>query len=310
MDPTLEKQILACRSLPSLPLAALDLLAESRRPNVDLQRVAEIISGDPALAARVVRAANAAAFGWGEVASVPRAVFLLGATRVLVVALTFSLVAIRREGERDGFEHGAYWRRAIDSAIAARVVAERSGLDADAAFLAGLVQDIGALALAEALGPRYGSIWKAARGNHFRLADLETERLGSTHAEVTGLLTARWRFPAALHDAALASHEPPPPAGGKIGLRQCVYLSGLLADIWTKDARGDAVLVAYDAARAHAGLDLDGFAALLARVSTLIPEVASELQVTLASEEERKQVLAEAHASMAAMRRKAREGEA
>src|SRR5512147_855090 len=179
MDQALERQILACRTLPTLPVAALEVLAATRTQNIDLAHIAEAISRDPALSSRVIQAANAAAFGWGSVSSVPRAVTLMGANRVLCVSLTFSLVSLRRQGETEGFDHGEFWRRALYSAIAARAAGERAGLQPDEAFLGGLVQDIGALALSEALGRRYGQIWQASRGDHARLAEIEVERLGA-----------------------------------------------------------------------------------------------------------------------------------
>ncbi len=301
MDQALQAQILSCRTLPSLPVAALEILAASRTDDIDLGQLAETLSRDPALSSRVVRAANAAAFGWGEVASVPRAVTLLGANRVLCVSLTFSLVGLRRQGESQGFDYGAFWQRALYSAIAARALGERAGIQPDEAFLVGLVQDIGALALVEALGRRYGQIWQASRGNHVRLSELEREQLGAIHPEVSQLLASHWNFPRALQEAALRSHEPPARPPEPLDLQACVYLSGPVADVWTGPRPADAIGGAIDAAR-QVGLDRDAVSSVLARVGTLIPEVAAELQVTLASEARRVQVLAEARAALALVR--------
>jgi HD-like signal output (HDOD) protein len=303
MDQALERQVLSCRTLPTLPVVALELLSLSRSESVDLGQMAASLSRDPVLSSRVVQAANAAAFGWGEVASVVRAVTLLGANRVLCVTLTFSLVSMRRQGESQGFDHGAFWRRALYSAIGARALSERLTLEPDEVFLGGLVQDIGALALAEALGARYGQIWQAARGDHARLAELEVERLGASHAEVSHLLASRWSFPLRLQQAALKSHRPPPAPPAALGLDECVYLSGFLADVWTLSSPADAVAASLGAARSL-GIDRDSLSSVLARVGALIPEVAAELQVKLASEERRKEVLAEARAALAAVRRR------
>lgn len=297
MTPELETQILTCRTLPSLPLAALEVLAASRTERVDLRGLADIISRDPAMAARVVAASNAAAFGWGEVASLPKAVTLLGANRVLCVVLTFSLVSIRRQGEAHGFDHGAFWRRAIFAGIAARALAEAAGVDGDEALLAALLQDFGCLALSEALRSRYGQIVHEARGNHWRLFDLERERLGATHVEVTCMMADRWRIPERLRRAAETSHDLPSAPPLRRDLAACVALSGPFAEVWTAPSPADAVADALGSGRAF-GVDREAVGAVLARIGALVPEVSAELQVTIAPEEERRRVLAEARVAL------------
>lgn len=304
VTPELESQILTCRSLPSLPVAALEVLAASRQAQVDLHAMADTISRDPAMAARVVAASNAAAFGWGEVASLPRAVTLLGANRVLCVVLTFSLVSIRRRGEAHGFDHGAYWKRAIFAGIAARALAEMAGVDPDEALLAGLLQDFGCLALSEALRARYGQIVREARGNHWRLYDLEQEQLGATHVEVTVLLAERWHIPERLRLAAAGSHLVPSAPPGRLDLAACVALSGPFAEVWTAPSPADAVDDALSTGRAF-GQSRETIGAVLARIGALVPEVAAELQVTVAPEEQRRRVLSEARAALARVKGRA-----
>jgi len=297
VDPNLEREIIQCRSLPSLPEAALEVLAACRAEEIDLQQIASILSRDPAMAARVLAAANVAAFGWGEVASLPRAVLLLGANRVLCVVLTFSLLSARRQGTANGFDYGAFWRRAIYAAIAARAIAEEYGLEGDEALLAGLLQDFGCLALAEALGARYGQIHRDARGNHWRLADLERDRLGATHVDVTCFLAQRWRLPARLREAARTSHLLPDAIPARLDLPGCVALSGPFGEVWAAPSPVEPVASALDSARAY-GIGREAVAAVLARIGLLVPGVAAELQVTVAPEEERKRVLAEARTAL------------
>jgi HD-like signal output (HDOD) protein len=163
MDPELERRILACPTLPSLPAVALELLRLCRDEETNLRRVAEAISRDPALSARVLRAANSASLAArGKVSTLTRAVPLLGSNATLALALSFSLVRGRRRDDRSGFDHRIFWRRAVFSALAGRVLAE-SGVrsaDPEEAFLAALLQDLGVLALAEVFPAEYGPMCK------------------------------------------------------------------------------------------------------------------------------------------------------
>jgi len=303
MDPLLERRILGCPTLPSLPAAALELLRLCREDDLDLQKVAQTLSRDPALAARALKVANSALTGWGEVTSLQRAVTLLGAKTVLTICLTFALVRNRRHGDAGGFSYEAFWRRALYAAISARAVAERCSLDRDEAFLGGLLQDIGVLALAETMRHEYGEVWTASRGMHSRLSALERRRWGASHDEVSHLLAQSWRFSPALRDSARHSHElPPGPRPRQLGLVECVYVSGLIADVWLHPHPADAVYDALDAVRTQLGMDVDAFSSILARVASITPEVEADLEVTLGSESQTEKVLAEARAVLAAAR--------
>lgn len=302
MDPTIEKRILACPNLPSLPAAALELLQVCRGDAVDLQRVAELLSHDPALAARTLRAANSALTGWGEVKQLTRAVTLLGSKTVVSLALSFSLVRGRRRGSgTGGFDHEDFWRRALYSAIGARALAERWRVDPEEAFLGGLLQDLGVLALAEVFRHDYGDAWAASGGQHARLGAAERARWGTTHVEVGHLLARGWRLPQGLQDATLHSHAlPPAPAPRPLGLTECVYLSGLVADVWLHPHPADAIQTALEAARGELAMSRDSFSLVLARVGTLVPEVEADLDVTLATEERVEDVLGQARGVLAA----------
>jgi HD-like signal output (HDOD) protein len=304
MDPTLEKRILACPNLPSLPAAALELLQLCRGDAVDLRKVADLLAKDPALAARALRAANSALTGWGEVRQLTRAVTLLGSKTVVSLALTFSLVRSRRRGSGSGgFDHEAFWRRALYSAIAARALAERWRVDPEEAFLAGLLQDLGVLAMAEVFRHEYGDAWTRSEGQHARLCAAERARTGITHVEVGHLLARSWRLPAALQEATLHSHQLPPAAEPRpLRLAECAFLAGLIADIWIDPHPADAVQGALEAARGELAMSRDSFSQVLARVATLIPEVEADLEVSLATEERVEEVMAQARAALAALR--------
>ncbi|HEY7723739.1 MAG TPA: HDOD domain-containing protein [Anaeromyxobacteraceae bacterium] len=291
MDRQLEQRILSCPGLPTLPAVALELLRLCRSDDVDLRSVAQCLSRDPTIAARVLRVANSAAVARGHVATLTRAVPLLGSNTVLAVALSFSLVRGRRRDRSGGFDHATFWRRAVYSAVGSRALADQDGVDREEAFLAGLLQDLGVLALAEVFRADYGDAWLQARGDHDRLAELERERFGAAHPEVTDLLARTWNLPEPLRETALASHTLPPrpdPDGrrGRFRLVDCTYLSGKLADVWIRPDPATAVACALDVARAHLHMARDALASALARMAGTIPEIAADFEIDLAGEAE------------------------
>src|SRR3954452_14421116 len=119
---SLQEQILACDTLPTLPSAAVRLLEVLRNDQVDVGDISKIISRDPALSAKILRTVNSPMYGvTHRVSTLSQAVVLLGLQSVKTLALGFSLTLnLRNEG---GFKHLDYWRRSMYAATAARVIA-------------------------------------------------------------------------------------------------------------------------------------------------------------------------------------------
>ena len=60
MNAELERRILACPTLPTLPAVVLQIMRLCHSEEVDLWKIADALRSDPALTARVLRAANSA----------------------------------------------------------------------------------------------------------------------------------------------------------------------------------------------------------------------------------------------------------
>ena len=89
IDPT---KIWSQTQLPSLPSVAARLLELTRNPETELSQVVQAIKADPAISAKIVRAANSTFFGVRtEVTGIERAVSMLGPTVANSLALSFAL---------------------------------------------------------------------------------------------------------------------------------------------------------------------------------------------------------------------------
>ncbi|MEM7622799.1 MAG: HDOD domain-containing protein, partial [Planctomycetota bacterium] len=217
--PTLE-ELLACPTLPSLPAVALQVIELTSDDNVSMDELASTIQADQALAAKVLRTVNSSFYGLRErCASIRKALVLLGLSPVKSLTLGFSLVnAVNTDDER-GFDYVDYWRRGLFTAVGARVLSDAAGLDtADEAFLAGLLQDIGMIAMLEALGPEYAEIVATTEGDHSKLARAELTAFDMQHPEIGAMLAQRWRLPDQL-SIPIRYHEKPsaaPNEGAKL----------------------------------------------------------------------------------------------
>ena len=66
------------------------------------------------------------------------------------------------------------------------------------AFLAGLLQDMGMIALHRTLGDAYTRVLAQSAGDHRNLARCELAALEIQHPDVSAMLAERWRLPTSL----------------------------------------------------------------------------------------------------------------
>jgi diguanylate cyclase (GGDEF)-like protein len=304
MQQQLVNKLATCPTLPSLPAVAVELVQRCRRDDFDLMEVSNLLSKDPALAAKVLSVANSTLFaGVNKITTVSRAVMRLGTNTVMTLALSFSLVRVKKS-PKTAFDYTSFWKRALVAAAASKRLAREVPVDGEEAFLAGLFQDIGMLALAEVMKADYVKVAQASGGDHLKLAAGEREKFGADHAEVGGWLAERWNLPDNIKHSALASHDPsavPADAPAKPGLVPCVAVAGRIADIWAEGDRTVATEGAAELAQQLLGLASDKFAEVLTDVATAIPDVSSLFEVKVGDRKAVQGVLDQAKEALVAI---------
>jgi diguanylate cyclase (GGDEF)-like protein len=205
------EKVLNCSTLPSLPGVAMKVLDLTRDRNVSIAALGEAVQLDPALSTKVLKTVNSSYYGLSTPCpSITRAMSMLGLNTVKSIVLGFSLVDFTKSlaGNAGGFDLPSYWRRAVYSAAAARAVAKTTRrCDAEEAFVAALVADIGVLASLAALRNEYLDAVKDAPEDHDEMVALERSRLGFDHAQIGKELATRWRLPGMLVSAIAHHHN-------------------------------------------------------------------------------------------------------
>lgn len=196
-------------ALPALPQALADAQRVLRDEDSSGRACADALGRDPALAAQVLRLANAASYGRaGRIADLHDAVLLLGRQKLGTVLGAAAVVGRFDAAACPGFDLTGFWRQALACAIAAQALAVELGVDDGLAFTTGLLHDLGRLVLAMQLPAATAEVLALARLHDQPLHAVERELLGIDHAEVGALLAQHWSFPPALV-AAIAGHHGP-----------------------------------------------------------------------------------------------------
>jgi|JI8StandDraft_1071087.scaffolds.fasta_scaffold188355_2 HD-like signal output (HDOD) protein len=199
------------RALPPFPEALIEVMRALEHGELSARRSIELIEHDQALAASTLRLANSAFYGAaGRVGSIGDAVRVLGLRTVAGVLTAATLHDTLRVDQCPEFDFGIYWRHAMASAVIARELASLARHDADEAFLAGLMHDVGVLVLAAYEPTRATAVLSLARERQMAVEQAESQLLGVAHPLVGGLVAQRWRFPASIVEAIERHHEPMP----------------------------------------------------------------------------------------------------
>jgi HD-like signal output (HDOD) protein/CheY-like chemotaxis protein len=215
--------------LPSVPRTYAEITAALADPEVGLTALARIVERDPAVSAKVLQLANSAFFGLAQpTRSVERAVIYLGADLLRGLALECGLLAdvgTRVEGLSLERLHD---RSLLVARMARRFLQGRP--EANEAFTAGIVHDLGTVILAMGLGEAFAEIGRRARQSGVPLRESELRTLGVTHAEVGAYLLGTWGLPAPILEAVAHHHTPGAAGDGPHPVLAAVHVAGILAD--------------------------------------------------------------------------------
>ena len=170
-------------------------------PDAPTEEIVRLIQTDPAITANILKVANSPLYGGGRsVDSLDLAVLLMGRNTIACLALSFSLSETARQGGALNRYYREYWRRSVIHALALECLARHVDPSSCSAwFVAGLLMDIGQLALLQSDSPSYyTALLDASRGGSSSLVELEQDGLGTTHTEIAGTLLTDWSLPEAV----------------------------------------------------------------------------------------------------------------
>ena len=230
------REISHIATLPEITLRIIRLIED---PSSTAQDLNKIISNDPALGARVLKVVNSAFYGLpGQIASINRAIVLLGLNAVKNIAVAASLAKLFRGGQIcPTFSARDLWTHSIAVATATRLLANRAGLGLpDEAFLAGLIHDLGVMVEVQARRSDFIKAIQSMDDDPSRtLRQAEQALIGASHEEFGAALCQTWKFPVSFVFVTGYHHRPWDLAEENRPLTGLVHLADVLA---TRDQIG------------------------------------------------------------------------
>lgn len=206
----LVKDINKLVSLPEI-CSKLDQLMDS--PYNSIQAMAKLISQDVNLTARLLKLANSSLYGFsGRIDSVPRAISVIGTTELMILIMATSTMMTFKDIPGQFFNMAGFWRHSVYCGVFAKRIAKLCNiLHPDRLFIAGLLHDIGLLAICTKYPDMANQIFEKLTNDgsttNKKIYEVERELFGYDHADVGRELALKWNLPEYLQDTIYYHHH-------------------------------------------------------------------------------------------------------
>lgn len=198
--------------LPPFPDVVTRLETELSSPNVSNRRISSLLAQDAVLVSKLLRVANSAYYvGNQNIASVDDAIVRLGFRELR--RLVYSASIIGRYQKLGKGVMPRFWEHSLSVALASRAMCDfcKQPVAVDvqeAAYVAGLLHDLGAIVLMHWFPEDYRHVVAGLRAEGGLASDHESKLFGIEHGEVGGILAAQWALPPGIQQAIMCHHQP------------------------------------------------------------------------------------------------------
>ena len=226
--------------LPTMPGIAIKILEVIRRDESSLEDIGAILSNDPPLSAKVLKAANSPLYGGrGKISSIPQAVKILGTNAVKNLALSFTIID-KFNNVDNGFNYTQFWKNSLTTAVAAKIISEKIIPHmAEDAFFIGLLADIGILVCTECIPDQYNLVLKERIMKKCTFQEAEDQILGFNHMDIGAYMLEEWGLPNSFSNTIRWHHFPEKADSQEnIIFIRLLHVSSIYGDLFCNDEKG------------------------------------------------------------------------
>jgi HD-like signal output (HDOD) protein len=191
---TLEALLQNPNALPTAPKVVDELISSFDNPDVAVEEIATKLSLDPVLSAKLLRLANSAYYHVSRrIGNVEDAVRMLGFVTVRTLVISSGLVGGFKTVP--GMDLKRFWRYSLHTAVAAKWLAKKVGVNTDLAFTIGMMHGIGQLVMHAGMPAEAQELDKSVGAYDGGRMAAEQTAFGYDYSQVGAELAVRWKFP-------------------------------------------------------------------------------------------------------------------
>jgi len=233
---SLLEKIARIEYLPVLPDVYNRITAELAKGEPSPKEIGDIVARDVGMSANILKLINSAYFGLPRhIAAPQQAVIVLGVNVIRSVILSLHIFKSFENRIRPSFSLPMLWGHSMRVAAIAKSIAAQERLpkdESDHAYISALLHDVGKLLLDAHCQEECNRVYEVVQAENRRVAEVEAELLGLTHAEVGAYLLGLWGLPRNVVMAVARHHATTPQQddGAKdgLGVADIVHFANLL----------------------------------------------------------------------------------
>lgn len=217
--------------LPTMPQILLKLLELCQVDGAGMAEMAKLIANDAGMTSKILNVANSAAYQrGGQKTGLMQALSALGSDLIKTLVINESVLqAFNGFSGAGSNDLRRFWKHALSTAVMAREIAKvMNYAQPEEAYLAGLLHDVGRLALLAAAPGEYSVNFQAEDSD--TLCALELRTLHMSHVEAGAWVVEQWNLDSFMADAILYHHESALRLDGAHPLIRMVHLAHQLAN--------------------------------------------------------------------------------
>ena len=300
------KIVVESESLPTLPTVACKLLSISSQEEIGMKEIANLVSKDASLSAKVLKIANSALYNFPvKISNVHQAASRIGLNAIRSLVFSFSFLSIKSKNNKNVFDYEKFWEKSLSNAVAARLVMnEVSKSNGEEIFVAGLLQDIGELIMAGCFPQQYAQLLRDTSGSEKDTIEMEEQIIGADHASIGYEVAKKWGFPQELLIPILYHHRPQTYKDNDNKLKlavNVVYLSGIVTNILYSNKPQKYHQKFLDESQAMFGFNDKIYGRILDHIVAEINQAAGLFGIHAKSHKPIEEILQEANASLSSI---------
>jgi HD-like signal output (HDOD) protein len=226
-DESIKRIVSQTETLPSLPAVYTEVINELQSQEPTVKKVAEIISTDLAMTAKILQVVNSAFFGLVRKISNPKeAVMLLGTETIKALVLSVKIFSEFNQKKFAWFNFDELFNHSMAVSMFAQTISKKEHLDQNLvnnSLMAGMFHDLGKLILVTNFQKPYQKVLTEAGKTKQNLWDLECEMFGTSHAEIGAYLMGLWGLEYPVIEAIAFHHRPGKSLSNSTGLLTAVH---------------------------------------------------------------------------------------
>ncbi len=235
--------------IPTLPNVFYEFKEAVEDPNRSFDDVAEIVSHDTGLTARLLKIVNSAFFGFpSEIETISHAISIIGIQHLNDLVLSTVVMGCFKDIPSETIDMESFWKHSVACALTSKLLAEKIEIrNPERVFVAGLLHDIGRLIICSKASTETLKIFFLMNNQNLTLHLAETEALGFDHTDVGARLIQEWNLPHFHEDVVNCHHNPSQASSFPI---ECsiVHVADILVNSLELGTSGETVIQEFDEA--------------------------------------------------------------